>query len=458
MKKFVVSLLVTLVLIYTCPLYSSAASAPAQHNALRSTQPLSTEDYTGTASAVLLYELNTQTLVYAHNPDLSVNPSGLVKLLTVLIVLEEGNLDDVVTVKRNTLNTIGAGAVSAGLKAGEEITLRDLVYCVMVSSANDAAAVMAEHVAGSQSAFVEKMNARAATLGCVNTHFVNVHGLSDSRQHSTARDLAIITAEAMKNDQFRYYFGVTNYTVPATNQSASRALITTNYLMDTTRAYYDERVTGGKPAAATTVDRSVICTARTETAEYLCVVISAKARTSGGAVTRFTNFDEASKLLTFGFDGFAVQQVLGTEQPMGVYTVSGGENDVVVGPDEALYALLPRPFDPSQLRLEDVRDEQALCAPVREGSKVGVVQVYYGSVLIGQANLLARHGVALKGSSVVAPAEEQSGSGRLIPVLAIIFVVLLWGAVFVVLWRKHKIPHLQKTKTAKTVKEKGERT
>ena len=458
MKKFVVYLLVILALIHTCPIYSSAASAPAQHNALQSTQPLSTENYMGTASAVLLYELNTQTLVYAHNPDLSVNPSGLVKLLTVLIVLEEGNLDDVVTVKRSTLNSVGAGAVSAGLKAGEEITLRDLVYCVMVSSANDAAAVIAEHVAGSQAAFIEKMNARAATLGCVNTHFVNVHGLTDSRQYSTARDLAIITAEAMKNDQFRYFFAVTNYTVPTTNQSASRTLTTTNYLMDTSKAYYDERVTGGKPAAATTADRSVICTARTETAEYLCVVISAKAKTSGGAVTRFTNFDEASKLLTFGFDGFEVQQVLGIEQPFGLYAVTDGENDVVVGPDEALYALLPRPYDPSQLRLEDVPDEQALSAPVQQGSQVGVLQVYYGSVLIGQVKLLARHSVALKGAAVVVPVEEQSGSGGLILILAAVFAVLLLGAVLVLMWRKQRIPQLQKAKTAKSIREKGDRT
>ena len=458
MKKFVVSLLVILALIQACPIYLLAASAPVQCNAPQSTQPLSTEDYTGTATAVLLYELNTQTLVYAHNPDMSVNPSGLVKLLTALIVLEEGNLDDVVTVKRSTLNSVSAGAVSAGLKAGEEITLRDLVYCVMVSSANDAAAVMAEHVAGSQAAFVEKMNARAATLGCVSTHFVNVHGLSDSRQFSTARDLAIITEEALKNDQFRHFFAVTNYTVPATNQSATRTLTTTNYLMLSSKSYYDERVTGGKPAAATTADRSVICTARTEAAEYLCVVISAKAKTSGGAVTRFTNFDEATKLLSFGFDGFEVQQVLGTEQPFGLYTVSGGENDVVVSPDEPLYALLPRHFDPSQLRLEDVPDEQALCAPVEQGSKVGVLQVYYGSVLIGQVNLLARHNVAIKGAAVVAPDEEESNSGRLILLLVIVFAVLLLGAGFVLFWRKQLIAHLQKDKIAKTVKKKGERT
>lgn len=386
------------------------------------------EEYTGTAKAALLYERNTQTLVYAHNPDTSINPTGLVKLLTALIVLEEGNLEDVVTVKRSTLNSVAVGAVSAGLKAGEEITLNDLLHCVMVSSANDAAAVMAEHVAGSQAAFVEKMNARAVALGCANTHFANVHGLQDDRQRSTARDLAIIVSEALKNEQFVALFGLTDYTVPATNLSNARPLSTTNYMMDENRPYYDGRVTGGKPAAATTTDRSVICTARAENAEYLCVVISARARTSGGAVTRLTNFDEAQKLLTLGFDGFAVQQVLGTEQPFGLYSVAGGENRVVVGPDAEVYALLPVNFDPAQLRFQDVREESRLAAPLAADTVVGKLQIFYGSIFIGEANLLARHAVAPSGTTIQAPDASGSGIGLLGKILkwtGLAFLILL---------------------------------
>ena len=424
MKKIaVILLLLCLLRLFPVPAYADATGGC---HTLQADRALAgSETYTGTAKAVILYELNTQTLVYAHNPDELINPTGLIKLLTALIVLEEGNLDDMVTVRRSTLNSVAPGAVSAGLQAGEELSLRDLLYCVMVSSANDAAAVMAEHVAGSQADFVAKMNARAATAGCVNTHFTNVHGLQDDRQRSTARDLAILTELALRNDQFRQMFAVTEYTLPATNLSPARNLVTTNYLMDPSRPYYDERVTGGKPAAASVSDRSVICTAQSGDSSYLCVVISAKARTSGGAVTRFTNFDEATKLLTLGFDGYAVQQVLGTQQPFGMYPVSGGENRVVVGPDAEVFALLPKEFDPQRLQFADEPDGQVLRAPLSAGTAVGTLLIYYDSVLIGQVALLSRHDVLLQGTSIRVPDEVGGKPAVLGTILKWIGIVLL---------------------------------
>lgn len=427
MKKTGIFLLLILFLLQLSPI-SAQAAATGSCNTLQADRALAgSEVYTGTAKAVILYELNTGTLVYAHNPDESINPTGLIKLLSALIVLEEGNLDDVVTVSRNTLNSVGAGAVSAGLKAGEQITLRDLLYCVMVSSANDAAAVMAEHIAGTQAEFVEKMNARAATAGCVNTRFTNVHGLKDDRQYSTARDLAVLVEIALQNEQFREMFAVTRHTVPATNMSTERNLSTTNFLMDPSSQYYDERVTGGKPAAASTADRSVICTAQSGDSSYLCVIISAKARTSGSSVMRYTNFDEATKLLSRGFDGYAIQQVLGTQQPFGIYPVSGGENDVTVGPDTEVFALLPMKFEPEKLQLVDVPNGQALQAPLSEGTAVGTLQIYYDSILIGQAMLLARHDVALQGTTIQLP-DDANGSngafGRILKWFGVVVLVL----------------------------------
>ena len=432
-----------LLLLYVLHLLSVPVCADAP--ATNSCQTLSAgktlagdEVYTGTAKSVILYELESKTLVYAHNPDAMINPTGLVKLLTALIVLEEGNLEDVVTVKRSTLNTISAGAVSAGLKAGEEILLKDLLYCVMVSSANDAAAVMAEHIAGSQAAFVEKMNMRAATLGCVNTHFANVHGLQDDKQYSTARDMAVIVEAALMNEQFVHYFGATAYTVEQTNASASRRLTTTNYMMDSQSKYYDARVTGGKPAAATSSDRSMICTAQTENGRYLCVVISAKAKMSGNSVTRYTNFDEAKTLLDIGFDGFAVQQVLGTEQPVCMYPVANGENHVVVGADQAVCALLPLGFDQAALQLRDVRITEELKAPLAAGTVVGKLQIYYHSVFIGEVDLRARHDVALVGSTIqqdVYEADDKMADG-VVMVIVIVLAVALGGGIAVISLKK----------------------
>lgn len=412
MRKFGVILLVFVLCMNICFVHAAAQTTSGTGcTSLQAGLALSEEEaFSGTAEAAILFEMDSQTLVYAKNPDTIINPTGLVKILTGLIVLEEGNLDDVVTVQRSTLNSVSAGAVSAKLKAGEQMTVRDLLYCVMVSSANDAAAVLAEHVAGSQAEFVKKMNERAATLGCVNTHFSNVHGLQDSQQYSTARELAIITEEALKNPDFVSFFGVSNCQLPATNLSDARSLSTTNYLMDPSSKYYDARVTGGKPAAATTADRSVICTAENENGRYLCVIISATAKTSGYSVTQYTNFTEAKKLLDLGFQGYALQQVLGSREPFALYTVTGGENGVVVGPDEDVYALLPVNFDAEMLHLRTTENETNLIAPVAEGTAVGTLQIYYGSVMVAQVELLARHDVAVKGTTIQSVEKKTGGS------------------------------------------------
>ena len=212
-KKQIISLLFAILLVFCVPVPAAAQetdeSVTAGSHSLHAKVPLAgSEKLLDTAQAVVAYELNSDTLLYTWNADQRINPTGMVKLLTALIVIEEGNLDDLVTVYRSTLDTIAWGAVSAGLMAGEQVPLRDLLLCVMVASANDAAAVMAAHIAGSQKEFVVRMNEKARELGCTNSNFTNVHGLKDPEQYSTARDLAIITEAALENETFREMFAL----------------------------------------------------------------------------------------------------------------------------------------------------------------------------------------------------------------------------------------------------------
>ncbi len=369
-----------------------------------------TEQKLDTAKAAILYELNTDTFVYTWNPDMTINPTGMVKFLTAWIAIEEGNLDDMVTVSQKVLNTVlGTGAVTSGLVAGEEISLRDLLYCVMVSSGNDAAAVIADYIGGSLEAFVAKMNARAQAVGCTASNFTNPHGLTDSRQVSTARDLTVIVREALKNETFAKMFGCVKYTVPATNKSKARELITTNYMLreGISGGYYDERVTGGKPAAATTKDRSVICTAEQGTSRYLCVVMSAEAQVTanGLSVKKFTNYLEASELLDYGFKNFSIQQVLDAGESFRQHSVEKGENAVVVQPAKDLFAVLPKEYDKAKLQYLETVDISKLTAPVVKGQKLGVLQVKYGDVTVGTCDLVAMHAVKENGTGVT-PADR----------------------------------------------------
>lgn len=356
------------------------------------------------AKAVILFERNTGTLLYAYQPDMTVNPTGLVKLLTALVAIEQGNLDDEVTVYSSTLNTVAIGSVSAGLKAGEVLTLRDLLYCVMVASANDAAAVIAAHIGGNQAGFVEILNDKAAELGCTGSHFANAHGLAAENQYSTARDLAIITEAALKNETFAEMFSAKTYTVPATNKSAERVLHSTNHMMSDAviQTQLDSRVTGGKPAAASNTDRSMVCTAQVGTSEYLCVVMSSTAEVSddGLAITRWTIFEEVSFLLDFGFANYAVRQIIDANQAMYQYAVSGGDCDVLLRPSESVSVVLPLGFDVKDLHYHNVVDASILRSPLKKGTVAGTLQIQYGSIYVGDCQLIAMNSVTEAGSDI----------------------------------------------------------
>ena len=161
---------------------------------------------TETAKAAIIYELTSDTMIYGWNPDIRIYPSSMVKLMTALIALEKGNLEDKVVVTKRALSYVAVGSVSAKLVAGEELTLESLLYCLMTASANDAATVIAEHIGGTQDKFIKMMNDRAAELGCTGTNYTNVHGLHDEGMYTTARDICRILDFALEIPKFKEMF------------------------------------------------------------------------------------------------------------------------------------------------------------------------------------------------------------------------------------------------------------
>ena len=159
---------------------SAGDAAAAADDSVPEDQLLSSrEQFSVAAKAALLIDLNTNRVVYEQDADERVYPASLTKIMTCLIALENGNLSDVVTVSESALADLDEDSSVAGLVVGEQMTLENLLYCMMVVSGNDACNVIAEHVAGSVTDFVRMMNQRAYELGCTNTHFNNPHGLHD---------------------------------------------------------------------------------------------------------------------------------------------------------------------------------------------------------------------------------------------------------------------------------------
>ena len=362
-----------------------------------------------TTKAAIVYERGSGTMIYGYNMDKRIYPSSMVKLMTALVALENGNLDDIVTVSKAALDSVAIGSVSAGLVRWEEISLRDLMYCMMVSSANDAAAVIALHVGGSMDMFILMMNEMAEKLGCSDTNFSNVHGLHDDNTYTTARDICKILDYALENPEFKQMFETKSYQVAATNKNDARDIITTNYMMskDYTKKYFDDRVVGGKTGSTDKAGRCLAITADVNGMDVIAIVMGAEPvyNEDGVSVSRFGSFEEMSELLDFVEGGFEFGQLFYDGQVIDRFQVNGGDSDVAVGPVDDVMCVIPKKFDQEDMTWRIVEDKSALVAPILKGQTVAQLQVWYKDICIGSTELIAMNKV-----TVYEPFKEPQGN------------------------------------------------
>ena len=395
-----------------------------------------------TATAAMIYERNSDTMIYSWNPDGKIYPSSMVKLMTALVALDRGQLDDEVTVTKRALSSVAPGSVSAGLVAGEELTLEQLLYCMMVASANDAATVIAEHIAGNQDTFVAMMNDKATELGCSGTHFSNVHGLHDEETYTTARDICRITDAALDNEIFRAMFVAESYTIPATNKSEAREIWTTNYMMSThsRKDYFDSRVTGGKTGATDEAGRCLVATAEGSGMELITILMGAKPEytADGMSLKRFGSFEETRQLLDYAFENYEYRQILYSGQTVSQLPVKDGTNSVVTCPAVSASTVLPKDLDMTKLTWL-YGDPGTISAPVQKGQVLSTVQVWYGSKCLAQTELVAMNAVPVwQAPTQVTPPDTVDGTAvwTVVLILACAVLALLILAVGVVLLRR----------------------
>ncbi len=396
------------------------------------------EKLTDTAKAVIVYELKSDTMVYAYNPDGKIYPSSMVKLMTALVALEHGKMTDKVVVTKRALSYVAVGSVSAGLIAGEELTLGDLLYCMMAQSANDAATVIAEHIAGSQDAFIKLMNEKAAALGCTGTSYSNVHGLHDEQTYTTARDICRILDVALENADFKTLFQAKSYVVPKTNKSEAREIYSSNYMMcnETVKKYLDERVTGGKTGATDQAGRCLAATAEGMGMELLTIVMGAKAtyELDGLAVKTFGSFEETKQLLDYTMTNFEFRQIFYPGQAISQYPVANGANAVVVQSESVVSTVLPVGMEAQQLNWLYFDTVGGVSAPVKKGQAISSVQVWYGSKCVAQTNLVAAYDVAMWSEPVNITGVNQSGKYKIWQTIGMILAVIFGLALLGIAW------------------------
>ena len=346
------------------------------------------------AGAAMLYEINSETMMYAWNPDVTMHPASLVKIMTALVALEKGDLNSVATVTVNAMASLPEDSDTLKLKPGEQFTLDQLLYAMMTGSANDAAVVIAEHIAGSQMGFAALMNKKAKELGCTGTFFVNAHGMHEDAQVTTARDMVKIVLEAIKNEDFCRYFSALEYSLPATELSGARNLTSTNFLMSkgVTEEYYDARVTGGRTGVTDARERCLIATAQSGGLKYVAIVLGAIPSITSDGITRFGSYEEVGQLFDMGFKNYRITQILGTDDIIAQYPVLNGENYVVTGPSQSVSVVLPTTITVKDLSFRYQNNFTSLTAPVSKGEKLTMVQVWYNNVCIGQSPIVTKNG------------------------------------------------------------------
>lgn len=364
-----------------------------------------------TAQSAFVYEKNTGTVIHAFNPDAKTAPGSLAMIVSAMVALEQGDLDEQITIVSN-YKSLPAGALNAKLKNGEEMTLRDLLYCMVLASANDAAISIADHIAGNEAAFVKLMNDYVARIGCTSTKFENCHG-QKNEGYTTARDLARIMEHCIRSADFVELFAANKYTVPETNKSDERALKSTNYLREQTIVpnLNDVRVTTGKQSYASATGAHLVCTAEDNGMEMIVVLLGCnrKFNEKSGVASYYGNFEEAKVLLNYCYDNFKICRLLHDGQSMSQFPVSGGENQVVGQTHTSMDAILPTDATQKTLIFKYSVEGGGLIAPIQEEQKIATLQIWYRTSCVAETQIYAM-------SSVWAAAEGrleiQSGAVR----------------------------------------------
>jgi D-alanyl-D-alanine carboxypeptidase len=302
----------------------------------------------------------------------------------------------------------------------------------MLASANDAAMNIAGHIAGSQEAFVEMMNKRAAEIGCTDTHFVNAHGLDHPDQYTTARDMVKIVQEAIKNETFCEVFGAVGYTIPPTNRTDKKQVIETdNHLIYQLilRKFNRDDVTGGKTSSTSGAGSSLVCTAEDKGMKLICLVMGTERVAMDGKVSYYGNFEEIFELLDFAFDGFRIARVLFPDQALAQFPVERGECDVIGYPDVSVNSVVPENCTLDNLILRFNVEGSGLYAPLSKDQKIATVQVWYQTSCITEAQAFAMNSVRSVVNSGVninsVASRDDSNVGKFFKTLGLVMMVLV---------------------------------
>lgn len=362
------------------------------------TVPVSAADYTADvklySTVDLLINTDSNAVIIDKNADKQVDPSGLTKIMTALVVLQnEKDLSRKVTVSGASLESLyGTGCVMSGLQDGEVISVHDLLCCMLIPGGNDAALVLANEYGKGVDSFVAKMNAAAKKLGCTKTTFTDPHGLEDTKQKSTANDLAKIASAALKYSVFQTIVASLTYELPQTNKNEARTLVSTNYMLNYGFPdYYYDYCRGIKTGASEAEGQSMISYATKNGYTYLAIAIGGPYKdTDEDGDTENQAILDNVRMFEWAFENLSYEIV--TKQQQFVTTIPVNycwemDNVRLVAKSEVL-ALVPEGNGSQSVSFEPIDMPESLDAPFKAGDTVCKAKIMFAGRQIGTVELV----------------------------------------------------------------------
>ncbi len=346
------------------------------------------EELNFNARSYILIDAKTGQVLYEHNSnEKRLYPASTTKIMTAILALELGDLDQIMTASKEAVYDIGKDGMNIGIIPGEQIPMRNLLEAMLISSANETANIIAENICETRQQFIDLMNEKAREIGALDTHFVNTNGAHDDNHYTTAADMAKIAMYAMRNEEFRKIVQKKSYQMPPTNKHDSwPVLYSTNKLL---RNCKNElfRVTGIKTGYTGPAGQNLVSSAVNDEGMELIGVVMGVMQTSPTA----NSYIYSEKLLEYGFKNFAIQKIMDSNQIVKSVYVSGAKGDeelLDLVTSGELKCVLPKDKSKWNISINKVIEPE-ISAPVYAGQVLGYIECIRNGTVIGKVNIIA---------------------------------------------------------------------
>lgn len=343
------------------------------------------------AESAIVLDINSGAVLYAKNIDDQRYPASITKIMTALVALENSSLTDKVVFSQDSVSFLEYGDAHIGMTPGEEISMEDALYGMMLASANEVAHAIAENAGGfGYDGFIAKMNEKAKELGCTNSHFVNPNGLHDDNHYVSAHDMALISAAAFQHEEFRTIIKTLEHTIPPTNLVPEARTFQQNHkMLYPANAYYYENCAGGKTGYTDQAKTTLVTYAENQDMQLVAVNLKSH------GVNVYT---DTRAMMDYAFTNFKKVPVSNYLKDDKVDSLED-ENAYVVLPDSVKYEDLEY-----KITEDDAGGENA-------AARIGTVAYTYKDQPVGNVKVKLSNAFYARGGQEMQPSKEAGQNG-----------------------------------------------